>query len=90
MKPLLTVLVLAAVCAGVFALGSIRQGADDKPFLNVADDLPITVKVCAWLVMAIASIASPLTSPAASASVTAWPNASVTVSASNSIVPLFP
>ena len=45
MKPLLTVLVLAAACAGIFALGSIRQGADDKPLLNVADELPITVKV---------------------------------------------
>ena len=45
MKPLITVLVLAGACAGIFALGSIRQGANDKPFLNVADELPITVKV---------------------------------------------
>ena len=45
MKPLLTVLVLAAVCAGIFALGSFRRGADDKPLLNVADELPLTVKV---------------------------------------------
>jgi len=45
MKPLITVLVLAGACAGIFALGSIRQGADDKPLLNVADELPITVKV---------------------------------------------
>jgi HlyD family secretion protein len=45
MKTFLTLLVLAAISAAVFALGSIRRGSDGKPFLHVANELPLTVKV---------------------------------------------
>jgi len=45
MKPLLAVLLLVAISAGVFVLGSFRRGSDNKPLLHVADELPLTVKV---------------------------------------------
>jgi len=45
MKGVLTLLVLIAIGAGIFALGSLRRGSDDKPFLHVADEVALTVKV---------------------------------------------
>ncbi len=45
MKALLTLLLLAAICAGVFALGSLRKGATDKPMLHVAEEVALTVNV---------------------------------------------
>ena len=38
-------LVLAAISAGVFALGSLRKGADGKALLHVADEVALTVNV---------------------------------------------
>lgn len=40
--PLLALLIIAG---GIFALGSLRRGSDDKPLLNVADEMPLTVVV---------------------------------------------
>lgn len=45
MKALLTLLLLAAISVGVFALGSYRKGADDKPILHVAEEVSLTVNV---------------------------------------------
>ena len=45
MKGFLTLLVLIAIGAGIFALGSLRRGSDDKPFLYVADEVALTVEV---------------------------------------------
>jgi len=45
MKAILTLLLLAAVSAGVFALGSLRKGATDKPMLHVAEEVALTVNV---------------------------------------------
>ena len=45
MKRVFTVLILAAVAAGVFALGSLRMGTDGKALLHVADEVALTVKV---------------------------------------------
>ncbi len=45
MKALLTLLFLAAVSAGVFALGSFRRNAGDKPMLHVAEEVALTVNV---------------------------------------------
>jgi HlyD family secretion protein len=45
MKALLTLLFLAAVSAGVFALGSFRKNAGDKPMLHVAEEVALTVNV---------------------------------------------
>jgi HlyD family secretion protein len=45
MRRFLPVLVLVGIGAAIFALGSLRRGADDKPLLNVADDLPLTITV---------------------------------------------
>ena len=45
MKALLTLLFLAAVSAGVFALGSFRKNAGDKPLLHVAEEVALTVNV---------------------------------------------
>ena len=45
MKKLATLLILLAIAGGVFALGSLRRGSDDKPILNVADDVPLTVAI---------------------------------------------
>ncbi len=45
MRGLITILVLAGVCGGVFYLGSLRNEQEDKPLLNVADDVAITVSV---------------------------------------------
>jgi HlyD family secretion protein len=45
MKALVPLLALAGISAAVFALGSLRKGADDKSLLHVADEVPITVNV---------------------------------------------
>ena len=45
MKALITLAAVAAISAGVFALGSYRRGADEKPLLHIAEELPLTVKV---------------------------------------------
>ena len=45
MKGLLTLLVLAAISAGVFALGSLRGKSDSKAFLHVAEEVALTVSV---------------------------------------------
>ena len=44
-KGLLTLLVLAAISAGVFALGSLRGKSDSKAILNVAEEVALTVSV---------------------------------------------
>jgi len=43
MRGLVTLLVLVGISAGVFALGNIKRGADDKPLLHVADEIALTV-----------------------------------------------
>lgn len=45
MKALFTLLLLAAISAGVFALGSFRKNAGDKPMLHVAEEVALTVNV---------------------------------------------
>ncbi len=45
MKRLIAILVLVLIVGGVFALGSLRSGADDKPILHVAEEVPLTVNV---------------------------------------------
>ncbi|MCZ6655094.1 MAG: efflux RND transporter periplasmic adaptor subunit [Planctomycetota bacterium] len=45
MKGLLTVVVLAGISAGVFALGTFRRESDDKPLLHIAEELAINVQV---------------------------------------------
>jgi HlyD family secretion protein len=45
MKGFLTLLVLIGIGAGIFALGSLRRGSDNKPFLYVADEVALTVEV---------------------------------------------
>lgn len=45
MKGLLTVGVLTAVSAGVFALGSLRKDSKDKSILHVAEEVPLKVSV---------------------------------------------
>ncbi|MGD2111444.1 MAG: biotin/lipoyl-binding protein, partial [Phycisphaerae bacterium] len=45
MKGLLTLLVLVAISAGVFALGSLQKRDDGKPLLHVADEVALTVQV---------------------------------------------
>ena len=45
MKALLPLLALAGVSATIFALGNLRRGSDDKPLLNVADEVALTVSV---------------------------------------------
>ena len=45
MKGLLTLFVLVAISAGVFALGSLKKRDDGKPLLNVADEVALTVHV---------------------------------------------
>ena len=45
MRGVLTLLVLIAITAGVFALGSVRRESDDKPLLHVADEVALTVKI---------------------------------------------
>lgn len=45
MKGILTVVLLAAVSAGVVALSYVRQGEKDKPILHVADEVALTVSV---------------------------------------------
>ena len=43
MKGFVTFLVLVGISAGVFALGSLRRGADDKPILHVAEEVALSV-----------------------------------------------
>lgn len=43
MRGLVTLLVLVGISAGVFALGSLKRGTDDKPLLHVADEVALTV-----------------------------------------------
>lgn len=45
MKAMLTLILLAAISAGVFALGSFRKGDGGKPVLHVADEVALTVNV---------------------------------------------
>lgn len=45
LKGLLTLLVLAAISAGVFALGSLRSKSDSKSILHVAEEVALTVNV---------------------------------------------
>ena len=45
MRRYLPLLALVAIASGVFALGSLRRGSDDKPLLNVAEEMPLTVVV---------------------------------------------
>ena len=45
MKGLLTLLVLAAISAGVFALGSLRGKSDSNAILHVAEEVALTVSV---------------------------------------------
>ncbi len=45
MKAVLTLVVLVVVCGGIFALGTLKQKATDKPILNVAEDVALTVNV---------------------------------------------
>lgn len=45
MRTLLTLVFLAAVCAGVFALGSFRKQEGGKPILHVAEEVALTVNV---------------------------------------------
>lgn len=45
MKALLTLLVLAGISAGVFALGTMTRRDGDKPLLHVAAEVPLTVMV---------------------------------------------
>ena len=43
MKAFLTLLVLAAISAGVFALGSLRKASTDKPILHVAAEVDLGI-----------------------------------------------
>lgn len=45
MRKYVTLLVIVGVVGVVFALGSFRRGADDKPLINVAEEIPLTVFV---------------------------------------------
>jgi HlyD family secretion protein len=47
MKRIVTILIIVAVAGGLFAIGSLRRGSDDKPLLHIADEVPLTVNV-AW------------------------------------------
>ena len=47
MRGFLTLLVLAIVSGGLFALGAARRGADVKPLLNVASEVALTVRTAA-------------------------------------------
>lgn len=44
MKAVLTLLVLVAVCVGVFALGGLHKRGDGKSLLHVAEAVPLTVE----------------------------------------------
>ncbi len=43
MRRTVSVVILLVVVGGVFALGSLRRGADQKPVLNIADEVALTV-----------------------------------------------
>lgn len=45
MKAVWTLLVLGLISGGIFALGTLKNGATDKPILNVADEVALTVSV---------------------------------------------
>ncbi len=45
MRGFLTLLVLAAICVGVFALGNLRKETDGKALLHVAEEVALTVNV---------------------------------------------
>lgn len=45
MKGIVTLLVLVAISAGVFALGSLRKGSDGELLLKVAEEVALTVDV---------------------------------------------
>jgi HlyD family secretion protein len=45
MRAFLTLLVLAVISAGVFALGTLTKKGGDKPLLHVAAEVPLTVTV---------------------------------------------
>ncbi|OQZ05184.1 MAG: hypothetical protein B6D36_11470, partial [Planctomycetes bacterium UTPLA1] len=43
MRRIVSIVILLVVVGGVFALGSLRRGADQKPILNIADEVALTV-----------------------------------------------
>jgi HlyD family secretion protein len=45
MRKYIALMVLIVIVGGVFALGSMRRGADDKPIIHVADEVPLSVNV---------------------------------------------
>ena len=45
MKAVWTLVVLGLVSGGIFALGTLRQASTDKPILNVAEEVALTVNV---------------------------------------------
>ena len=45
MKGVIALLVLIAISAGVFALGTLRRKSDGKPLLHVADEVALKVNV---------------------------------------------
>jgi len=45
MKAVWTLLVLGLVSGGIFALGTLKQASTDKPILNVAEEVALTVNV---------------------------------------------
>ena len=45
MKGILTLIILAAIGAGVFALGKVRSKDGDKPILKIAEEVALTVDV---------------------------------------------
>ena len=47
MKRIVTLVIILAIAGGLFAIGSLRRGSDDKPLLHVAEEVPLTVTV-AW------------------------------------------
>ncbi|MBI5764054.1 MAG: efflux RND transporter periplasmic adaptor subunit [Planctomycetes bacterium] len=45
MRKFATLIILIVVAGVIFGLGYFRRGADDKPILHVADDVPLTVSI---------------------------------------------
>ena len=48
MKGIITLLVLVAISAGVFALGSLRKGSDGEPVLKVAKEVTVANFAKGW------------------------------------------
>ncbi len=45
MRKYLALVIMIVVVGGIFALGSLRRGVDDKPLIQVADEVPLSVNV---------------------------------------------